>query len=247
MIVMIEPSNLLYANWLNRGHRVLMDFIHDSSLGSTMPEHNIRFPHSSLVALAAAYILLPTAVTDAQLCVAPNDRSDVRLINREATKAITKGALIISLSMQIGNPPHPKIGLVIGILGGLVSLCAGILVVFGFFQWSEEFQKRVLRLQERNLGQVLEKYGLDTDRTNEVKKLVDGNVKTLEFHTEYGTLITERREKGYSVTLSREEKIIGSAMLDRGTDIGQSWTDEAKGLVTPEWAALVDLYTSQKP
>jgi hypothetical protein len=201
----------------------------------------IRFPHSSLVALAAAYILLPTAAPDSQLNVTRKEPPHVLLIDRAGVRGITLGSLVMGISLFFCRSPWPEIGLALGILGGATSLLAGLACAFGIAEWREEYIAKLTRMHQNLLEKVFERYGIDSTGSQEIRDLVDGKRATVRFDTAYGKLVTMRKGDGYYVELRRGEKAVRVDLV-RGTDIGDEWTEKAVGMVTKEWAELVELY-----
>ena len=201
----------------------------------------IRFPHSSLVALAAAYILLPTASADTQLNVVPKEPAHARLVYRKGIRNIMQGSFTMALSLIFFGGLASKVGLVIGICGGAISMLAGLGCMVGLLEWEEEYIQRLVRLQLNLLEKVLEQYGIEPIKSQNLRDLIDNKREEVMLETFHGVLVTSRVDDGYLVKLERGEKSVHVDLV-RGTDIRDEWTEKAEGLVTPEWAELIELY-----
>jgi hypothetical protein len=204
---------------------------------------HIRFPHSSPVAIAAAYILLPTAPADTTVNVVPhNDTSRVRLVQQKGLRDMTIGSLVFGLCLMLCKSPWPEIGLFIAVSGGALSMGVGVAMIFGYCKYTETHMEEMMQKQKGQLGKVLAMYGLDVDCADRVEEVVSGKREMIRFDTHRGTLRTMRAGEGYTVELDRGEKDVLRADLVRGTDIGGVWTEVAMALVDPVWAELIEMY-----
>jgi hypothetical protein len=219
-----------------------------------------------MVAIAAAYILLPTAPPDTTINVVPQlPESPVRLFPKQGLSSIAFGSMVLGICLMMYKSPWPEVGLSIAVLGGALCLGVSLGVMVGWCNYSEIYMQEVLRAQKDKLGEVLAEYGVgedmdkdkdtdtdtDTDANptpnhlNELEALINGRRERVSFDSRHGTLVTERMGDGYLIELQQGEKDPKRAELVRGADIGGGvikWTETARSLVSPEWAGLLDLY-----
>jgi hypothetical protein len=200
----------------------------------------VRFPHSSFVALAAAFILLAGATDLPEtIYVVPNTNSQIPLVRRKGTRSITSGSLILALSLMI-RESWRKLGLFIGVMGGAVSLVCGLGVTFGLLAWEEEHFEAVVADQRAKMEEVLE--ALDVGgQSGKIRDLIDGEIETVDLETNCGTLLLERIGDGYLATLGSGAKA-RTARLIRGSSVGESWVEVAKRRVEGEWLMLISRY-----
>lgn len=207
---------------------------------------HIRFSHSSMVVIAAAYILLPTAPPDTTINVVPRDiASPVPLFPRKEMSSIAVSSTVFGLCLMICKSPWPEVGLFIAILGGALCAGVGVGVMFGWCNYRETYMREMLSAQKQKMRGVLAEYGVDADRVDELEALIEGRRDTVSFDSRHGGLVTKRMGDGYRIQLRQGEKEVKGAELVRGTDIGggvTKWTETARSLVSPDWAGLLDLY-----
>ena len=200
----------------------------------------VRFPHSSFVALSAAFILLAGATDLPEtIYVAPITDSQKPLVRRKGTRSITSGSLILALSLMI-RESWRKVGLVIGVIGGAVSLVCGLGVTFGFLAWEEEHFEAVVADQRAKMEQVLEALDIG-GQSGKIRDLIDGKIEMVDLETNCGKLLSERVGDGYLVTLGSGEKA-RTARLIRGNSVEESWVEVARSRVEGEWLTLISRY-----
>lgn len=205
----------------------------------------INFPHSSMVAIAAAYILLPTAAPGTTInVVARGINSPVRLFPQKEMKSIAISSTVLGIFLMLCKSPWPEIGLVIALCGGTLCMGVGIGVILGLCNHREIHLKEVMSSQRQKMVEVLEEYGIDAGKADEVQGLVEGRTDSVSFQSTYGTWMTERVGDGYIVKLYKGEQVVERAELVRGTDMGEDigWTETVRPLVGPAKARLLDMY-----